>query len=89
MFDHHQGCGKKPGYAWEVAFRRGPKHRLGVTEVQGFHGQLHGLSRAQLEEGTIYMLIRRTVQCTICTTLHGRTALRLDESGWGSFWGNV
>ena len=37
MFDYYQGCGKKPGYAWEVAFRRGPKHRFGVTEVQGFH----------------------------------------------------
>lgn len=87
MFDHHQGCGKKPGYAWEVAFRRGPKRRFGVTEVHGFHVQLHRLSTAQLEEDTIYMIINRIVQCTICTALHGRIALRLNRVWMGLLLG--
>lgn len=87
MFDHHQGCGKKPGYAWEVAFRRGPKRRFGVTEVHGFHVQLHRLSTAQLEEDTIYMIRSRIVQCTICTALHGRIALRLNRVWMGLLLG--
>lgn len=87
MFDHHQGCGKKPGYAWEVAFRRGPKRRFGVTKVHGFHVQLHRLSTAQLEEDTIYMIINRIVQCTICTALHGRIALRLNRVWMGLLLG--
>ena len=87
MFDHHQGCGKKPGYAWEVAFRRGPKRRFGVTEVHGFHVQLHRLSTAQIEEDTMYMIISRIVQCTICTALHARIALRLNRVWMGLLLG--
>lgn len=75
--------GKWPSGGWW----RGLKHRFGVTEIQGFHIQLQKLGTAPLSEGAICMIIKRIVQCTTCTALHGRRALRMNRVYMGLLLG--